>query len=264
MPKINVYLPDDLAAAVRAAGFAVSPVCQQALADAVRTVGPARKVIEAIRRPDFDHSTFPQIANRLESRMTPRLRETVRLAREASGEWAPVATTHLLVGMLDEGENLGTRVLEALGVDLDELRAAALHADADEPIAPATLTATPASIPEAADPPGSASQTSWWGALTVPARLTLAAALEAAIDLGHNYLGCEHLLVGLVDHEESGAGRVLQNFGVERANLRRAVTSALAGFVQARSTSTGASTTNLDDIIRRLDAIEARLATAGV
>ena len=43
MPKINVYLPDDLATAVREAGIPVSPVCQKALAEAVRRVGRARK-----------------------------------------------------------------------------------------------------------------------------------------------------------------------------------------------------------------------------
>ena len=41
MPKINVYLPDDLATAVREAGIPVSPVCQKALAEAVRLVGRA-------------------------------------------------------------------------------------------------------------------------------------------------------------------------------------------------------------------------------
>ena len=60
MPKINVYLPDDLANAVREAGIPVSPVCQKALAEAVRRVGRARKTVERLRDPDFDPAGVPR------------------------------------------------------------------------------------------------------------------------------------------------------------------------------------------------------------
>jgi ATP-dependent Clp protease ATP-binding subunit ClpA len=244
MPKINVYLPDALATAVRAAGIPVSPVCQQALAEAVQTVGQARKAIEAIRNPGFDPSRFPQIGTRITSRMTPRLRDALRLAREAAVPAAHVDTRHLLIGVLDEGDNLAVRLLQALGIDADELRVAAQQTDADEPAATHALSG----------------DDSIWNGLTLPARAAIASALEAAIDLGHNYLGCEHLLLGLVD-DDSAAGRVLGTFGVEAANARRAVTSALAGFVHARQTSDATTSTKLDEILRRLDAVERRLAS---
>jgi hypothetical protein len=177
--KINVYLPDDLAAAVRAAGFAVSPVCQQALAEAVRTFAAARKTAEALRDPAFDPGRLPQIGTRNENRMTPRLREAVRIAREVSGPEGLVETRHLLIGLLDEGENLATRLLEGLGVDLDDLRRSATSVHIDEPQAP-----------------GTSANGSLWTGLTLPARMAIAAALEASIDLAHNYLGCEHLRSG--------------------------------------------------------------------
>ena len=70
MPKINVYLPDDLAAAVRAADVPVSAVCQRALADAVQIVQKVRKSVTALRNPQFDPDSHPQFATRLVSRMT--------------------------------------------------------------------------------------------------------------------------------------------------------------------------------------------------
>jgi hypothetical protein len=132
MPKINVYLPDDLATAVREAGIPVSPVCQRALADAVRLVGRARKAVERLRDPNFGPATVPQVGNRIRSLMTIRLSEAIRLAREESGPTGRVETKHLLIGMLDEGHNLGIRLLQALDVDTDELRDAAVQIDAAE------------------------------------------------------------------------------------------------------------------------------------
>jgi ATP-dependent Clp protease ATP-binding subunit ClpC len=80
--------------------------------------------------------------------------------------------------------------------------------------------------------------------------MSIASALEASIDLGHNYLGCEHLLLGLLNTQDSQAAR-------------RAVTTAIAGFAQARETSAQADLSNLDEIVRRLDAVERRLASLG-
>lgn len=251
MPKINVYLPDDLATAVREAGIPVSPVCQKALAEAVRRVGRARKTVERLRDPDFDPAGVPQIASRIASHMTLRLSEAIRLAREASGPAGRVETKHLLTGVLDEGHNLGIRLLQALGADPDELRDAILEIHAEE--------ASPAGAGE----PGGPGDTSLWTGLSLPARMSIASALEASIDLGHNYLGCEHLLLGLLNTHDSQAARVLHSFGIDAASARRAVTTAIAGFAQARETSAPADAGNLDEIVRRLDAVERRLASLG-
>jgi len=246
MPKINVYLPDDLAAAVRAAGFAVSPVCQQALGEAVRSVATARKTAAALRNPDFDPGRLPRIGTQIESRMTPRLHEAIRLARGSAGPEERIETRHLLLGILEEGENLASRLLEGLGVDPDDLQRSAICVDTHE-----------------ADAAGTDADGSLWTGLTLEGRMAIAAALEASIDLAHNYLGCEHLLLGLLELPASAAGSALRECGVEKANSRRAIITALAGYAHAKQTAAASATGKLDEILRRLDTVERRLASVG-
>ena len=248
MPKINVYLPDDLAAAVRAAGVPVSPVCQHALAAAVRAVNSVRQAISAIRDPGFDPGRHPVLGRRVQSRMTPRLAEAVRLAGLYPGR---TGTGQLLLGVLAEGHNLGIRLLQAIDIDPDELAAALRQADLTEQ----DLGAGPAAAD--ADGPGSGPD------LTRPAWRAVATALEVAVELGHNYLGCEHLVLGLVAEADSGAGRVLREVGAEPAAARRALTSILAGYDAGREAAPPAGTQALGEIVRRLDALEARVASLG-
>jgi hypothetical protein len=245
MPKINVYLPDDLAAAVRAAGFPVSPVCQEALATTVRKVNRSRRVIGAIREPGFDPGQYPALGSSLQGRMTPRLHEVFRLARPADG--GPAGTGHLLLGVLEEAHNLGTRLLQALDIDPDELAAVLRQADLTEP---GTLDGL---IIDSGPGPD----------LTRPAWLAVATTLETAIELGHNYLGCEHLVLGLAAETDSVAGRVLRDLGADPAAARKTLTSILAGYAHGRQTDTPAGAEGLGEIMRRLDALEARVAGLG-
>jgi ATP-dependent Clp protease ATP-binding subunit ClpA len=270
MPKINVYLPDDLAAAVRAAGLPVSPICQQALAEALRMVEAARAGIEIIRDPAFDPGKHPRISGRVAARMTPRLHEAIRIARAAAGPDGLVETRHLLIGVIDEADNLGTRLLEALDVDLAALRAEATQAGPGEPgpqtedhqdaRARAIADAVKALTPRAAEEGNGALV---WDGLTMPARLAIAGALEASVDLGHNYIGCEHLLLGLAAQDDSGTAGLLGRAGADPASLRRAITTAAAGFVQARQAAPTVAA-RLDDVVRRLEEIEGRLAGGGL
>ena len=117
MPKINVYLPEALADAVRDAQVPVSAVCQAALERAVRDVTAARATDEP---PDAD-----QHGTGLFARFTPRARQAMTLAQEAARAVPHnyVGTEHLLLGLLDEGGNLALRVLAALEIDEDDLRA---------------------------------------------------------------------------------------------------------------------------------------------
>jgi ATP-dependent Clp protease ATP-binding subunit ClpA len=273
MPKINVYLPDDLAAAVRAAGLPVSPICQQALAEALRMIEAARSAIEIIRDPGFDPEEHPRISARVAARMTPRLQEAVRLARSAAGPDGDVETRHLLAGVLDEGGNLGTRLLEALDVDLSALRAGAARAGSGEPApgdrreravaAAVRAIAADSGARTAEDGSADRAGTPVWDGLTVPARLAIAAALEAAADLGHNYIGCEHLLVGLASQDDSETAGLLRRAGADPASLRRAITTALAGYGHARQAAPTMAA-RLEDVIRRLEEIEGRLAAGGL
>lgn len=247
MPKINVYLPDDLAAAVRDARLSVSPICQKALAEAVRLVGEAREVAAALRDPDFGPDRYPEISARVAGRMTGHLRKALRRAADLAGPDGTVDTGHLLAGVLDEPHNLGAQVLRSLDVDVPGLRAAAV----------------PGGTPAGPAAPGG----DLLAGLSAPARLAVAGALEAAVDLGHDFLGCEHLLLALAG-QPGTAGELLHERGVTADGIRRAIPAALSaaalGFANARQQLAPSITNRLDDLSRRLDDLDDRLRAGGL
>ena len=249
MPKINVYLPDDLAASVRQAGIPVSPVCQQALAEAVRKVTGVRKVVDGIRNQVLNPDQMTKIGSAIG--MTDRLRSAIGYAdRRAAAAGTKVTTGQLLLGLLDEEHNFAVSLLEALDVDLDDLRSSI---EAGRPVDAET------GEPRVA---GDNAPDSVWRNLTWPAWNAVAAAMEATIGFGHNYVGCEHLLVGLLDDPDNQAGQVLRDHGVESAILRRTLPSAVAGFKHGRQAD-GSIADQLDRIVNRLDGIEQRLTAIG-
>lgn len=96
MGKVNVYLPDDLEAAVREAGLSVSPICQAALRDAVEEV---RRIRSTGRGGYSAHLT--------------------EVLDDVTGSAAgPVGVPEIAAGIIRHGDNLGARVLTSLGVDL--------------------------------------------------------------------------------------------------------------------------------------------------
>jgi ATP-dependent Clp protease ATP-binding subunit ClpC len=208
MPKINVYLPDELAEAVKAAGVPVSAVCQRALEEAVKRMTALREVAPHDLDLDDPNSRLSQLT-------TARVREVIRLAaaRARDAGVPAVGTEHLLAGLLDEGSNLAIRVLAALEVEPAAVRDA--------------LAARPATTPA-----GTGEPAGLFGAQAVAA---LELSLSEAISLGHNYVGCEHLLLGLVAEPDGAAGQVLRELGVEPRLARRAVAAALAGYVHLRA-----------------------------
>ncbi|GIU88163.1 MAG: hypothetical protein KatS3mg009_2678 [Acidimicrobiia bacterium] len=239
MPKVNVYLPEDLAAAVRDAGVPVSAVCQAALERAVREVTAARAA-EHPPAPGSEGDGGPY------SRFTPRAREALARA-EAVARGIPhdfVGTEHLLAGILEQGTNLAVRVLAASEIDPGDVRAE-LRASMPPP--------SPA--PAADRPP-----------FTPLASLALERTTQEALALGHNYVGCEHLLLGLLAVEDGLASRVLRRMGLELRTARRAVVNAIAGVAHARglppvppAAPGPAGDEVLRAILERLDRIERRL-----
>ncbi|MDG4766188.1 Clp protease N-terminal domain-containing protein [Solwaraspora sp. WMMD406] len=213
MPKINVYLPDDLADAVRDTGIPVSAVCQQALEQAVRRVTAVR----AIPLADLDAE---RLAASLPN-LTARLRDVLLRARDQArtAGAAEVGTGRLLAALLDEGDNLGVRVLRTLDVS------------------PAALAARMATDSVTGDEAPVDAATRW--------SATGAGALELAVTeataLGHNYVGCEHLLLGLVAEPDGTAGRVLRESGADLRATRRAVAAALVGYAHLRAQTAGGS-----------------------
>lgn len=237
MPKINVYLPDDLAVAVKEANVPVSAICQAALERVVREVTALREGgPEGRSAGDQDWAAGTGVAF---ARYTNRARQAVALGRQAATTLGHsyVGTEHLLLGVLDEGGNLAVRVLEALDVAPEDVRAElGAYVRAGEGSEPAT-------------------------SLTPHLRRALELATGESVRLGHNYVGCEHLLLGLVAEPDGLAGSVLRQLGLELRVTRRAVVTALSGYMQARANEPVIATNRFDEILRRLDAIETRLAT---
>jgi len=240
MPKINVYLPDDLADAVRDTGVPVSAICQRALEQAVRRMTAIRQTVLT----DLDAA---ETAAGLNQFATARLVAVVtQAAGRATLAGAPNVTTgDLLHGTLAEGANLGVRIIAAMDIP------------------PATLTP-----PTEAEPslPGPAE-----GGLrfSAPAAVAVELAVTEAIGLGHNYVGCEHLLVGLAAEPDGAAGALLRAKGADGKTTRRAVATILAGFaagyarVQKDNSGTAdlltAVRAELAPLIERIESLEARV-----
>jgi ATP-dependent Clp protease ATP-binding subunit ClpC len=248
MPKINVYLPDDLADAVKEAGVPVSAVCQRALEQAVRRV-------TAIRQTALTDLAVDDLTARL-PHFTPRAVAAVRLGieRAAAQQATEVGTGHLLGGVLAEGTNLALKVLRAMEIDPGN---AGRLLDAPSPEAPeGTAEAAPPQF----------SQT---------AANALELAVTEATSLGHNYIGCEHLLLGLVAEPDGTGGQILRSLGAEPRPTRRAVTAALAGYVhlQSQVAAPAAATTpdavatavrqELQPLIQRLERLEQQAGLTG-
>ncbi|WP_412751712.1 Clp protease N-terminal domain-containing protein [Krasilnikovia sp. M28-CT-15] len=236
MPKINVYLPDDLADAVRDAGVPISAVCQRALELAVTR-------ITAIRRTALDDVTddlrerLPHFTDRAATAVTL----AVTRARDAA---APrVGTDALLHGILAEGGNLAVRILASMEIDQARL-----------------------ATPDRTTEPGSGDGLRF----SDPAAAALELTVAEATALGHNYVGCEHLLIGLAVEPDGAAGRVLRAAGADARSVRRTVTAALAGYTHLRAQPRLAPDTDalmaavrreLHPLVTRIERLEARLSS---
>lgn len=248
MPKINVYLPDDLADAVREAGIPVSAVCQQSLELAVRRIADIRAAVAG--RQNLDDAL-----GRLNS-FTRKAQTAVAHAVEQARtqEASTVTTAHLLGGLVSEGTNLALNVLRAVDIDPDQLgREVTRSARNEQP------------VPDSA--PGVLG-------FSAPAAEALHLAGAEAISLGHNYVGGEHLLLGLAAEPDGAAGAALREAGAEPRGLRRAVGAALAGYMYLRSQQAAGQAPGLQaavadavrqqlaPVVDRLSAVEERLDMA--
>jgi ATP-dependent Clp protease ATP-binding subunit ClpC len=229
MPKINVYLPDDLADTVRDTGVPVSAICQRALEQAVHR-------ITAIRQTVLGELTDADLAGRLPS-FTARAVTVLGLARDSGA--SPVGTGQLLRAMLDEGNNLALQVLASMEISTGDLTATLTRAATDEP----------------GDGDGLR--------FSVPAAHALELSVGEATAFGHNYVGCEHLLIGLIAEPDGVAGRALREVGADPKAVRRTVSAALAGYSHLRAQTTppvllNALRQELAPLIRRIEALESR------
>jgi ATP-dependent Clp protease ATP-binding subunit ClpA len=203
MPKINVYLPDDLADAVKDAGIPVSAVCQRALEQAVRRVTAVRE-IAAGTAGGVPAGTVPFTARAL------AVMQAAHAGAAADGELA-LDSGYLLRAIVADQNSMAVRVLAALDITPRQVRAGLDR----------QVTSGRPRRPSSAESAGALS----------PA---VAAAVEQATNessgLGNNYVGTEHLLLGLIGESDGVAGHVLRSLGADLRVTRRIVAAALAGW----------------------------------
>ncbi|MDQ2816993.1 MAG: ATP-dependent Clp protease ATP-binding subunit [Candidatus Eremiobacteraeota bacterium] len=153
---------------------------------------------------------------------TERARRSIVLAQEEAQRLGNnyIGTEHILLGIISEGESLAAKVLETLGVNLAKVRA------------------------EVEAIVGRGGQTVQQEMVFTPrAKRVIELAFEEARQLNHNYIGTEHLLLGLIREGEGVAARVLTNLGVDPAKVRVQTTSLLGAETPAQGTSKGKSKT---------------------
>jgi len=156
-------------------------------------------------------------------RFTARARVVIASAALAARDAGrpQAGAVHILVGLFAEPEGIAAKALQALGVTRDAVRTAALASPpADEPAA-ATDPAVPAAAGPA-DPPAPR--------FTADGKLVLRDALAVALELGHNYIGTEHLLLGLYRNASSPAAAILIAAGATEAAARAGVLEQLRGY----------------------------------
>jgi ATP-dependent Clp protease ATP-binding subunit ClpC len=131
-----------------------------------------------------------------------------------------IGTEHILLGLIHEGEGVAAKALEQLGVSLEAVRE-----KVEETIGLSGTAPT-------GSPP-----------FTPRAKKVLELSLREALQLGHNYIGTEHMLLGLVREGEGVAAQVLVSLGADLARVRQQVIQLLSGYQGKESVGAGPGST---------------------
>jgi len=180
-------------------------------------------------------------------RFTDRARRVVELARHEARTLGDdhIGPEHILLGLIDEGQGVGTIALTSMGIDLDQMRQAV-----QDSIGRGTQRP-----PESGHIP-----------FSPQAKKALELSLREADQLGHNYIGTEHILLALI-REGGGAAQLLAGAGVDHDRARQQVVELLSGRREAGSViapppppaAAAELVGRLTSIATRLTAIEQRL-----
>jgi ATP-dependent Clp protease ATP-binding subunit ClpC len=154
-------------------------------------------------------------------RFTDRARRVVVLAQEEARllNHNYIGTEHILLGLIHEGEGVAAKALESLGISLEAVRAQV------EEIIGHGGQAPSGHIP-----------------FTPRAKKVLELSLREALQLGHNYIGTEHILLGLIREGEGVAAQVLVKLGADLSRVRQQVIQLLSGYAGKESPGAGAAT----------------------
>ncbi len=151
-------------------------------------------------------------------RFTDRARRVVVLAQEEARmlNHNYIGTEHILLGLIHEGEGVAAKALESLGISLDAVREQVQEIIGQGQQAPS------GHIP-----------------FTPRAKKVLELSLREALQLGHNYIGTEHILLGLIREGEGVAAQVLVKLGADLNRVRQQVIQLLSGY-QGKEPASGA------------------------
>jgi ATP-dependent Clp protease ATP-binding subunit ClpC len=141
-------------------------------------------------------------------RFTDRARRVVVLAQEEARmlNHSYIGTEHILLALLDEGDGVGAKALELLGISLDAVRQ-----QVEEIIGRGQHTPS-GHIP-----------------FTPRSKKVLELSLREALQLGHDYIGTEHLLLGLIREGDGVAAQVLVKLGADLNRVREQVIQLISG-----------------------------------
>ena len=157
------------------------------------------------------------------NKFTERARKVILLAKEEAKRFNHdyIGTEHILLGLIREGEGVAAAVLQKLGLSPEKIR---LEVEKLVQSGPSTMVS--GDIP-----------------FTPKAKKVIELAMEEARSLGHNYIGTEHLLLGLIREGEGVASQVLMNLGLDLNRVRNEVITLLGSSSPTPSGSgTGART----------------------
>ena len=142
-------------------------------------------------------------------RFTDRARRVVVLAQEEARmlNHNYIGTEHILLGLIHEGEGVASKALESLGISLESVREQVQEIIGQGQQAPS------GHIP-----------------FTPRAKKVLELSLREALQLGHNYIGTEHILLGLIREGEGVAAQVLVKLGADLNRVRQQVIQLISGY----------------------------------
>ncbi len=151
-------------------------------------------------------------------RFTDRARRVVVLAQEEARmlNHNYIGTEHILLGLIHEGEGVAAKALESLNISLEAVRQQV------EEIIGQGQAAPTGHIP-----------------FTPRAKKVLELSLREALQLGHNYIGTEHILLGLIREGEGVAAQVLQKLGADLSRVRQTVIQLLSGYTGGKGEPAG-------------------------
>jgi ATP-dependent Clp protease ATP-binding subunit ClpC len=151
-------------------------------------------------------------------RFTDRARRVVVLAQEEARmlNHNYIGTEHILLGLIHEGEGVAAKALESLGISLEAVRQQV------EEIIGQGQQAPSGHIP-----------------FTPRAKKVLELSLREALQLGHNYIGTEHILLGLIREGEGVAAQVLMKLGADLPRVRQQVIQLLSGYQGKETVAAG-------------------------